>query len=352
MQFKNIKIKIIRNKMITLKPNYVFFSKFDKKKPQNPILIENQEEKHKNIIGLKRGSGSSKKLSDSTKKNIKTASAYMEMLAIKKRIINKEKKNAFAHKLSFITLTLPCLQRHFDTTIKKKCLNQLFVQLRKYYNFKNYIWKAEVQKNNNIHFHIITDSFIPYKHIIYLWNSALNKLGYIKRYSDKFNKMTLNEYIIHNKKLGITDLEIVKKRYKKGVNSHWKHPKTVDVRKIQDSQDIAKYISKYISKDTESRRIIGKKIGISQELNQLKNSHKLIQDELIELQQIEYRMGREYTIFTDYGTLILINYNLIRKFFKKIWHAWNDIISNFFKYEPAEYIIFSPVRNAQIINNR
>jgi hypothetical protein len=344
--------------MITLRPNYIFFSKFEKRKKSDEELMALMEveqsarvEKPKNTKGLKKGSGTSKKLSPQTKKNIKICASYMEMKAIKKTVENKKKGTTFLHKMSFITLTLPALQRHLDTTIKASCLNQLFTQLRKYYDIKNYIWKAETQKNGNIHFHIMTDSFIPYRHLLYLWNSALEKLGYITRYSDKFNKMTLQDYIKYCKELNIVDLEIIKYRYEKGKNSFWRYPKTVDVKKIRNSKDVALYISKYISKDSESRRLLGKKVGISQELNKIKDSHKLIQDELQELLKIQYEMGSDLTIFTDYGTLVLLDYKMIKKYFPKIWNAWNEIIDNFYNYEPAELIEFNPFKNAQIINN-
>ena len=61
------------------------------------------------------------------------------------------------YKLTFITLTLPSKQIHSDNDIKSKCLNQFLIELKKNYGVNRYIWKAEKQENNNIHFHIIAD---------------------------------------------------------------------------------------------------------------------------------------------------------------------------------------------------
>ena len=63
--------------------------------------------------------------------------------------------------VSFCTLTLPSEQFHSDIEIKSKCLNQFFIECKKYYNLRNYIWKLEHQKNGNVHFHILADIFLP-----------------------------------------------------------------------------------------------------------------------------------------------------------------------------------------------
>ena len=43
----------------------------------------------------------------------------------------------------------------------------------------SYIWVAEVQKNGNIHFHILVDRFIPVKWLVKVWNQSSNSLNII-----------------------------------------------------------------------------------------------------------------------------------------------------------------------------
>ena len=93
----------------------------------------------------------------------------------------KEEKRWIKFKLNFITLTLPCEQRHSDNVIKKVCLQSFLDKIRKIHGVNHYLWKAELQENGNIHFHITTNRFIPYSDIRDLWNLALAKLEYYQR---------------------------------------------------------------------------------------------------------------------------------------------------------------------------
>ncbi|MGV4586845.1 rolling circle replication-associated protein, partial [Ornithobacterium rhinotracheale] len=62
--------------------------------------------------------------------------------------------------LSFVTLTLPSAQKHHDRVLRK-ILAKYLDHLKKVYGLKNYLWKAETQKNGNIHFHVLIDTQIP-----------------------------------------------------------------------------------------------------------------------------------------------------------------------------------------------
>ena len=58
----------------------------------------------------------------------------------------------------------------------------------------DYVWKAELQKNQNIHFHLTTNIFIHHATIRTLWNNCINRLGYISEYQSHFSNMTFEEY--------------------------------------------------------------------------------------------------------------------------------------------------------------
>jgi hypothetical protein len=87
--------------------------------------------------------------------------------------------------LCFITLTLPSKQVHSDLEIKRLCLNKFLIYAKRILKVKNFIWKAEPQKNGNIHFHIIFDRFCPWREIRTIWNNILEPLGYIDNYYRK-----------------------------------------------------------------------------------------------------------------------------------------------------------------------
>src|SRR5690625_1883113 len=83
---------------------------------------------------------------------------------------------------------------HTDKEIKELALNQLLVELRKHYDMQNYIWKAELQANKNIHFHIVTDAFVQFHALQLRWNRILSKLGYIASFRNIMLAMYFKTY--------------------------------------------------------------------------------------------------------------------------------------------------------------
>jgi hypothetical protein len=87
--------------------------------------------------------------------------------------------------LCFVTLTLPAKQVHSDLEIKRECLNKFLIYAKRKLKVKNFIWKAEPQKNGNIHFHIIFDRFCDWRKIRAIWNNILKPLGYVDTFARK-----------------------------------------------------------------------------------------------------------------------------------------------------------------------
>jgi hypothetical protein len=127
-------------------------------------------------------------LSANSKRKLRKSILWMAKLATEKRVFVKQLDRAIKFKLSFITLTLPSKQIHTDTEIKRECLNYFLQWLRDSRNVKSYVWKAEIQKNGNIHFHITTDAFIHYQDVRNKWNQFVNRLGYVDRYHQSGNE--------------------------------------------------------------------------------------------------------------------------------------------------------------------
>lgn len=157
-------------------------------------------------------------------------------------------------RISFITLTLPSQQRHSDIEIKR-IFNNFLTTLRKRYNMNDYVWKAELQKNQNIHFHLTTNIFIHHATIRTLWNNAIDRLGYINTYRSHFSKMTFEEYKtlrLENAKKSnstISEEDIIK-AYNDGSKNKWSNPNSTDVKTVFRVDNLAAYLAKYLSKKT------------------------------------------------------------------------------------------------------
>lgn len=164
-------------------------------------------------------------ISKSAKKRLRASIGWL-LLKIQHRMKRGLlKQKALAKSISFITLTLPSKQVHSDKEIKELCLNQFLIELRKVWGVKDFIWRAETQKNGNIHFHLVTDKYIPYADIRTRWNRIIDKIGYVKRYTEKTGKV---------------------------------NPPSTEIKAIKKVNNIELYISKYCSKDEGNRPVKGR----------------------------------------------------------------------------------------------
>lgn len=156
------------------------------------------------------------KMTTYSRKKIKRAIQLIVATAKDKEATHFKSGKAFKFKLNFITLTLPALQGEITDKAIKVCLDNWIKRAKRKHNLKSYVWRAERQKNGNIHFHMITDTYIRYDHIRNDWNSVLGKTGLVKKYQDKNGQ---------------------------------KQPNSTDVHAIHKVRNLSQYFIKYMSKD-------------------------------------------------------------------------------------------------------
>lgn len=177
---------------------------------------ESEDLENETLTGKKAYSGDMTKSSiQRLKKAVNTLVAISEW----KEAPNWKTNTTFRFKLNFVTLTLPSEQG--DTTdkeLKQKALDPLLKRLKRKYGLKSYIWKAEKQKNGNLHFHLTTDTYIHYEHLRNEWNSVLTPLGYIEKFRQKHN---------HS------------------------HPNSTDIHATYKVKDLASYLVKYMTKSND-----------------------------------------------------------------------------------------------------
>lgn len=190
-------------------------------------------------------------ISRQSRKKIMESINAMYVLSPRRDIPMKSGKVLGNFQLAFITLTLPSAQIHDDKTIKKEVLNQFLIEIRKHYNVENYLWKAEIQRNENIHFHLVTDQYIDYKALRRRWNRCCEKLGYVSRYRAKFANMTLSKYHALRSKSSEADFKSSAAAYAAGQMCNWSNPNSVDVRSVQSKRDLASYLAKYMAKSSD-----------------------------------------------------------------------------------------------------
>lgn len=186
------------------------------------------------------------------KKRLKRAIHLMVASAKEKEATNFKTGKLFKFKVNFVTLTLPSPQGNItDKEIKKEVLDIFIKRLRRKLGLNNYVWRAEKQKNGNLHFHMITDTYLHYEKIRNDWNECLNKLKFIDKFEEK--------------------------------HGH-RNPNSTDVHAVWKVKNLTQYFIKYMSKDNPTKDIIdGKLWDCSQRLKTKQNCEMMLDDE--EMQQ-------------------------------------------------------------------
>jgi len=269
----------------------------------------------KSLLNLGK-SKSSVSLSSTSKRNIRNSINSMYVLSKPRTEKIYNGKYIYNFRQSFITLTLPSTQNHSDVEIKK--LLSLFLnRLRNELQVKNYVWKAELQKNKNIHFHLVIDKYISFGRLRYYWNSTINKLGYVDAYTSKFEGFSLKEYADY-RGVPIND---ARNAYINGCRTKWRVPNSVDVVSVRTDKDVGNYLAKYLAKSDDSDIDIdrlssfGKVWGRSTSLSKLKYINKFIYEEIKEYIDIVLKCRRSaFLKVYDYCTVIYLKVsNMERK---------------------------------------
>lgn len=326
----------------SLSPDYIV--KYWCRKNENIIsaakkVVTISEASKKNLnVGYKRGND----LSLTSKKEIiKRVKWINEIGAIKN--YKTKKGDIIQYKSSMITLTLPKKTEIEPAEITKVALNNFITLLRKVSGMNNYVWKLELQKNGNVHYHIITDVEIDFFYIKKIWNNSLNLLGIIDDYSREQRKIKFSDYeqkrineFKKYKKIGKLSPTQVKNEIKRtweiGQKTQWKEPNTVNVKRIQLDYNIAGYIAKYISKDEKNSELQGKKIGrlwsSSSNLSKIKLIGENIQDILQLVYDYSYQVYKKKEIIHDYFSIIKISINWMINLDDEIKERYNAALKD------------------------
>ena len=173
----------------------------------------------------------------------------------------------------FLTLTLSSTQIHTDQEIKRAVLMPFLQDLKRKFGYTYYFWRAEKQKNGNIHFHLVIDVYVDKKVICSTWNNHQNTLGYIDRFEDKFNHRS---------------------------------PPSTKIEGIMNLDKMGKYIAKYVSKKELEKNVEGKLWSCSRELKNLRvfsyildNETNAYLEKLLDEGKVSF-WSNEYCVILDF----------------------------------------------------
>jgi len=168
-------------------------------------------------------------LSKASKKKLNRSVNWLVAASKTHRVWSKQAKKHYSFKCAFVTLTLPSSQGSIsDNHFKRHMLAKFIDWMKKTKAVNEYIWKVEVQKNNNIHAHIVINQFIHYNDVRREWLKICNENGLIEK----------DKYVDNLQAVPCTEIKAVRKVRKLGA-----------------------YVAKYLSKNEsqkDNRKIVGR----------------------------------------------------------------------------------------------
>jgi len=159
-------------------------------------------------------------------------------------------KTGVRFRINFVTLTLSSAQIHTDDQIKKQLLQPFLKIAGRKWNLKNYVQRSEAQYNGNIHFHLITDKFIPHDQLRNVWNNLQARLGYIDRYREERKAFHKSGFRVQTELLYRWTYNEQKNAFKKGMSHNWSSPNSTDVHKVKNINNLSAYLCKYCVKNS------------------------------------------------------------------------------------------------------
>lgn len=167
-------------------------------------------------------------LTPGAKKRLTKCVEMLIQSAKHKTCVHPTKGYKFPFKLGFLTLTIHSPDRNITAKeAHEKCLEPFLQWIRRVHGCKLYLWKAELQKRGQIHYHITLDTFIHYNEIRLKWNELQQRAGYLDQfYAEK---------------------------------GHYHAPST-QIKSVKKVQNLSGYILKEITKDYQNGDTVGGKV--------------------------------------------------------------------------------------------
>lgn len=120
-------------------------------------------------------------ISNKAAQRIKLYTNLLVDCATWKQVFVPELGYSIKFKVNLITLTLPCEQSHPDSYIHENIFKPFIRAWRNEVPELLYIYKAEVQGNGNLHYHVTANTYIHFMRLRNRWNAICKRAGYVNR---------------------------------------------------------------------------------------------------------------------------------------------------------------------------
>lgn len=198
------------------------------------------------------------KLTTGAKKRLSKAIDLMCQTIKPRRIYSEIAQREITHRLSFITLTVSQTKNITAREAYDKLLRNFLQWLRRTMKVSTYVWKCEVQKRGQIHYHITTPSYIHYQKIRDKWNNLQTQNGIIEEYRKEQTEWHKGGFKPRPELYKQWPLNKQWKAYQVGISTNWSDPNSTDIGEVRQVKDLAGYLIKEFCKSIQNPNTDGK----------------------------------------------------------------------------------------------
>lgn len=130
-------------------------------------------------------------------KRIKRTCEILVMMSPEKVVTNPITGKPTRFQLTFTTLTISSRDIIDHREAYEKGLKPIIRWMRTKAGMVDYIWKAELQARGQIHWHITTNTYIPWQWIRSAWNNIQKGNGWLDTYHQQYGHWNANSTDIH-----------------------------------------------------------------------------------------------------------------------------------------------------------
>jgi len=162
-----------------------------------------------------------------TRKRILHAIDILSQKTKTQRIFNPVSKTTHDFRLSFTTLTIAHPKPLSASYCHKNLLKPYLRYCRQKFGMKDYIWKCELQKRGQIHYHLASNTYMPWETVRWQWNKIQRRAGLMDEYIMKYRNC---------------------------------NPPSTEIKAVKSNENIADYLSKELCKDQQNHQTLNSKI--------------------------------------------------------------------------------------------
>lgn len=130
-------------------------------------------------------------------KRIKKVCEILVMKSPEKVVLNPVTRKPTRFKLTFVTVTISSRTIVDHREAYEKGLKPLIRWLRTKSGVVDYIWKAELQARGQVHWHITTNTYIPWQWLRSAWNAIQKRNGWLNDYHAHYGHWNANSIDVH-----------------------------------------------------------------------------------------------------------------------------------------------------------